>query len=47
MYNELRYRDAALFWIGCGMLLTLVVATLLSISDSRLILGINPWIKPM
>jgi hypothetical protein len=45
--NELRYRDAALFWIGCGMLLTLVVATLLSISDSRLILGINPWIKPM
>ena len=45
--NELRYRDAALFWIGCGMLLTLVVVTLLSISDSRLILGINPWIKPM
>ena len=29
------------------MLLALVVVTLLSISDTRLILGINPWIKPM
>ena len=29
------------------MLIGLVVVTLLSISDQRLILGINPWIKPM
>src|SRR5689334_21611153 len=28
------------------MLLTLVIVLLLSIGDSRLILGINPWIKP-
>lgn len=47
MLDEFRYRDAALFWIGCGMLVTLIVVTLLSISDTRLILGINPWIKPM
>jgi len=29
------------------MVLTLIVVTLLSISDQRLVLGINPWIKPM
>jgi hypothetical protein len=45
--SELRHRDPLLFWIGGGMLLTLVVVTLISISDQRLILGINPWIKPM
>ena len=45
--NELRARDPLLFWTGALMLLTLVVVTLLSISDQRLILGINPWIKPM
>lgn len=45
--TELRARDAVLFWTGVLMLLGLVVATLLSISDQRLILGINPWIKPM
>jgi hypothetical protein len=44
---ELRARDPLLFWTGALMLLGLVVATLLSISDQRLILGINPWIKPM
>lgn len=47
MLSELRYRDAVLFWIGAAMLIALVIATLLSISDARLILGINPWIKPM
>jgi hypothetical protein len=44
---ELRARDPLLFWTGALMLLGLVVLTLLSISDQRLILGINPWIKPM
>ena len=29
------------------MIITLIICTLLSIGDSRLILGINPWIKPM
>lgn len=47
MFDELRYRDAVLFWTGLVMVLALVVVTLLSISDTRLILGINPWIKPM
>lgn len=47
MINELRARDPLLFWTGAGMLLGLVVATLLSIGDQRLILGINPWLKPM
>ena len=45
-FNELRHRDPFLFWTGGAMLLTLVVVLLLSIGDSRLILGINPWIKP-
>jgi hypothetical protein len=36
-----------LAWIGAAMLLTLIVCALLSIGDNRLILGINPWIKPM
>jgi len=44
---ELRARDPLLFWTGALMLLGLVVVTLLSISDQRLVLGINPWIKPM
>lgn len=45
--SELRHRDPLLFWTGVGMLLTLVVCLLLSIGDTRLILGLNPWIKPM
>jgi len=44
---ELRARDPLLFWTGALMALALVVVTLLSISDQRLVLGINPWIKPM
>ena len=47
MITELRQRDPVLFWIGALMVLSLVVVTLLSIGDARLILGINPWIKPM
>ena len=47
MTPELYHRDRLLFFTGAFMLLLLVVATLLSISDTRLILGLNPWIKPM
>lgn len=47
MTTELRHRDPFLFWTGAGMLLALVFVTLISISDTRLILGLNPWIKPM
>ena len=47
MIRELRHRDLLLFWIGAAMMLALVVCLLLSIGDQRLILGINPWIKPM
>lgn len=47
MLNELKHRDPLLFWVGAAMLLALVVCVLLSIGDQRLILGINPWIKPM
>jgi len=45
--GELRARDPLLFWTGAAMALALIVVTLISISDTRLILGINPWIKPM
>jgi hypothetical protein len=47
MLSEIRHRDALLFWTGAFMLLLLLLATLISISDSRQILGLNPWIKPM
>jgi hypothetical protein len=47
MIAELRARDPLLFWTGALMALALIVVTLMSISDQRLILGINPWIKPM
>jgi hypothetical protein len=47
MLSELRHRDALLFWTGAFMVLLLLVATLVSISDTRQILGLNPWIKPM
>jgi len=45
--SELRHRDPLLFWIGASFMLLLLVATLLSIGDTRQILGLNPWIKPM
>jgi hypothetical protein len=45
--GELRYRDPLLFWTGAAMLLALVVVTLISIGDTRQVLGLNPWIKPM
>ena len=47
MIGELRHRDPLLFWTGAAMLLVLVVVTLISIGDTRQILGLNPWIKPM
>ena len=47
MIRELYHRDRVLFFTGSFMLLLLVVSTLLSISDTRQILGLNPWIKPM
>jgi hypothetical protein len=47
LLHELRTRDPMLFWTGMLMAGGLVICTLLSIGDSRLILGINPWIKPM
>jgi len=47
MLSELHARDRALTIAGSVMVLGLVVATLLSIGDNRLILGVNPWLKPM
>ena len=47
MIAELRARDPLLFWTGALMWLGLIAVTLLSIGDQRLILGINPWLKPM
>jgi hypothetical protein len=47
LISELRHRDPLLFWIGAAMMLTLIVCVLLSIGDQRLILGLNPWIKPI
>ena len=47
MISELRHRDPLLFWTGALMLLALLVVTLVSIGDTRQVLGINPWIKPM
>ena len=47
MIRELRHRDPLLFWIGAGFLLTFIVCALVSIGDTRTILGLNPWIKPM
>lgn len=47
MIRELRHRDPLLFWTGALLLLALVVVTLISIGDTRQILGLNPWIKPM
>ena len=47
MIAELRNRDPLLFWTGALMMLGLLVVTLISIGDTRQILGLNPWIKPM
>lgn len=47
MITELRHRDPLLFWTGALMLLSLLVVILISVGDTRQILGLNPWIKPM
>lgn len=47
MIGELHARDRVLTLAGAAMLLGFVIATLLSIGDNRLILGVNPWLKPM
>lgn len=47
LIEELRRRERILFWAGALHLLALVVVILLSIGDTRQILGLNPWIKPM
>jgi hypothetical protein len=47
LISELRHRDPLLFWTGAAMLLAFIVAALVSIGDTRTILGLNPWIKPM
>ena len=47
MLNELRHRDPLLFWTGAAMMLAFIVVSLLSIGDTRTIMGLNPWIKPM
>lgn len=47
MLSELLARDRALTIAGGVMILGLVVSTLLSIGDTRLVTGVNPWLKPM
>jgi hypothetical protein len=47
LLNELRHRDPLLFWTGAAMMLAFIVCALVSIGDTRTILGVNPWIKPM
>ena len=47
MLSELRHRDPLLFWTGVAMMIAFIVVSLLSIGDTRTIMGINPWIKPM
>jgi hypothetical protein len=47
LLHELRRRDPLLPMVGLAMLAGLAIAAALALIDSRLILGINPWIKPM
>ena len=47
MLSELRHRDPLLFWTGAAMLLAFIVVALVSIGDTRTVMGINAWIKPM
>jgi hypothetical protein len=45
--GELRRRERILFWVGALHLFALACCILLAIFDTRQILGINRWIKPM
>jgi hypothetical protein len=45
--DELRRRERILFWAGALHLLALVVIIPLPLFDTRQILGLNPWIKPI
>ncbi len=47
VFHELRRRDRALTLAGAGMFAVLAAALVLALVDTRVILGINPWIKPM
>jgi len=45
--SELYRRDRTLARTGTAMFVLLIVFALLALVDTRTILGINPWIKPM
>ena len=45
--NEARRCDPLLFWVSVGHLLLLAIMLAVAPFDSRTVLGINPWIKPI
>ncbi|MCU0444106.1 MAG: hypothetical protein MUE85_04255 [Microscillaceae bacterium] len=47
LFLNLYQRNHWLTWVGCTFLLMALPALLLMMIDNRLILGINPWIKPL
>jgi hypothetical protein len=47
LFRELHRRDRALALGGALMLAGLAVVVVIAPFDTRLVLGINPWIKPM
>lgn len=47
LFDELLRRDRVLTLTGAGMFAALAIGFVLAAVDTRVILGINPWIKPM
>ena len=47
MMAQLRARDPLLFWAGALMAAGLAVCLVAALFDTRLVLGVNPWIKPI
>jgi hypothetical protein len=47
VWVELRRRDRFLAWVGLGHLALAAVMGIAAAVDTRTILGINPWIKPV
>jgi hypothetical protein len=45
--RELRARNPLLFDVGVAHLILLLIMTVIAPFDERLVMGINPWIKPM
>jgi hypothetical protein len=47
LLRDIKKQNSLLYWMGVANMILFAVCFVLFFFDSRLIMGINPWIKPM